>query len=193
MFNSSKLGIFILLSFCIHLIFNISNSKNEINHFIFPEDINYQEYQKICIENLLYNHEKCFSFSKKYEEKITKELLLTDLTKIKELDKEKVSYIYYNLGNIYYHGHVAKEPQLDKGLAYFIISSFFGSPQSKYKLSIILSNGIFEQIYKGKNYQKLLSNLEMLKKISETEFYKKNFIFLMNEYYNCYFTKLSTC
>ena len=185
MFNLSKLGIFILLSFCINLILNISNSNNEMPDFVFPEDIKYEEYQKICIENLLYNHEKCFSLSKKYEEKITKLLLkLPDLTTLKELDKEKVSYIYYNLGNINYHGHVAKEPDLDKGLAYFIISSFFGSPQSKYKLSIILSNGIFEQIYKGKNYQKLLSSLEILKKISETEFYKKNFVFLMNEYYN---------
>ena len=60
MFNLSKLGIFILLSFCINLILNISNSNNEMPDFVFPEDIKYEEYQKICIENLLYNHEKCF-------------------------------------------------------------------------------------------------------------------------------------
>ena len=184
MLNLTKLGLIIYLYSLINLIFAKTNSDNEMINFVFPEDINYQEYQKICVENLLYNHEKCFSFSKKYETKITKIILLSDVTTINEIDKEKVSYIYYNLGKIYYHGHVTKEPDLDKGLAYFIISSFFGSPQSKYKLSIILSNGIFEQIYKGKNYQKLLTKLEILKKVSETEFYKKNFVFLMNEYKN---------
>ena len=103
---------------------------------------------------------------------------------LNETINEKISYIYYNLGNIYYHGHILKEPDLDKGLAYFIVSAYFGSPQSKYKLSIILSNGIFEQIYKGKNFQKLLNNFEILKKISTTEFFIKNFQVLMIEYNN---------
>ena len=185
MLNSCKLEaiIFLLLS-SISLIINQSIPNNEISEFVFPEDINFQEYKEICKENILYDHKKCFFLSKKYEEKIDKLLLLADLLKLNEIVKEKVSYIYFNLGNIYYHGFLAKEPDLDKGLAYFIISTFFGSPQSKYKLSIILSNGIFEQIYKGQNYQKYIKEFGILKKITETEFYKKNFIVLMTEYEN---------
>ena len=69
-------------------------------------------------------------------------------------------------------------------MAYYIISSYFGSPHSKYKLSIILSNDIFEQIYNGKKFQNLLNNIDILKKIKKTEFFIKNFEFYMNEYNN---------
>ena len=77
---------------------------------------------------------------------------------------------------------MSKDQDIDTGLAYFIISSFFGSPQSKYKLSIILSNDIFEQIYNDKKFKTLLKNLDILKQVSKTEFYIKNFEYLMNEY-----------
>ena len=104
------------------------------------------------------------------------------MTLLNETDKEKVSFIYYNLGNIYYHGFTSKEPDLETGLVYFIISSYFGSPQSKYKLSIILSNNIFEQISKGKKYKNLLNSLDIMKIISRTDFYIKNFDYLIKEY-----------
>ena len=184
MFKSRFIEKIILLFSFFSLVINLSNSNNDNNEFIFPNDINYDEYKEICKETIFYDHQKCFSLSKKYEEQLTNLLLLSNLTTLNETNKEKIAYIYYNLGNIFYHGHLSKEPDLDKGLAYFIISSFFGSPHSKYKLSIILSNSIFEQIYKGKNFQKLLSNNELLKKISQTEFFQKNFVILMNEYNN---------
>ena len=180
----SKFEIIILFLFSFNLIFNKSVSGNEVSQFIFPEDINFTEYKEICKETIFYDHKKCFSFSEKYEKKIEKLLLSKDLTDINAENNEKISYIYYNLGNIYYHGHLSKEPNLDKGLAYFIISTYFGSPQSKYKLSIILSNSIFEQIYKGKNFQKLLDSFGILKKISKTVYFTKNFKVLMNEYKN---------
>ena len=180
----SKFEIIILFLFSFNLIFNKSVSGNEVSQFIFPEDINFTEYKEICKETIFYDHKKCFSFSEKYEKKIEKLLLSKDLTDINAENNEKISYIYYNLGNIYYHGHLSKEPNLDKGLAYFIISTYFGSPQSKYKLSIILSNSIFEQIYKGKNFQKLLDGFGVLKKISKTVYFTKNFKVLMNEYKN---------
>ena len=179
--------IIILLFSITHIVFNKSVTDEEKKQFIFPENINFTEYKKICRESIYYNHKKCFSYSQKYEDIIMKNLLSTNFTskeyQLKEEDKEKVSYIFYNLGNILFHGHLSKEPNLDKGLAYFIISSYFGSPHSKYKLSIILSNSMFEQIYKDKNFQKLLSDFELLKIISKTEFYNKNFVFLMKEYY----------
>ena len=184
MFNISKLKTLVFLFFSFNLVFNKSIPDNELSNFIFPEDINFTEYKEICKENIFYNHKKCFSFSEKYEKKIESLLLSVNIIKLNETNNEKISYIYYNLGNIYYHGHISKEPDLDKGLAYFIVSAYFGSPQSKYKLSIILSNGIFEQIYKGNNFQKLLNNFEMLKKISTTEFFIKNFQVLMIEYNN---------
>ena len=172
-------SIFNLLLFLLSFTFLKSNQDN---NFIFPKDINYEEYKKICKENIYINHEECFSYTNKYEKIITKLLSSTNITSLNETDKEKVSFIYYNLGNIYYHGFTSKEPDLDTGLAYFIISSFFGSPQSKYKLSIILSNDIFEQIYKDKKFQNLLNNLDLLKKISKTEFFIKNFEHIINEY-----------
>ena len=184
MFKQNFLVIIIILLSYINTIYNLSISDNDKNTFIFPKEINYEEYKKICREYIFYNHKKCFSYSKKYEEKITKLILNINLTSINETNKEKISYIYYNLGNIYYHGHLTKEPDLDKGLAYFIISSYFGSPQSKYKLSIIISNSLFEQIYKGKNYQKLVSSFPLLNKISQSDFYIKNFVVLMTEYFN---------
>ena len=165
-------------------IYNLSISENDKNSFIFPKDIDYEKYKEICREFIFYNHKSCFSYSKEYEEEITKLLLSINLTSLNEINKEKISYIYYNLGNIYYHGHLAKEPDLDKGLAYFIISSYFGSPQSKYKLSIIISNGLFEQIYNGKNYKKLVDTFPLLNKISQTDFYIKNFLAMMTEYNN---------
>ena len=174
----------ILFFSIIHIIITLDTSNNDYNIFIFPENIDYEKYKDVCKETIFYNHDKCFSLSKKYEDIINEMLLNTNMTKLNETNKQKIAYIYYNLGNIYYHGHLSKEPDLEKGLAYFIISIYFGSPQSKYKLSIILSNSIFEQIYKGKNYQKLISTFPLLKKISETEFYTKNFIVLMNEYKN---------
>ena len=180
--NFTKFHSILLLLSLISLIINKSISDNKIPEFIFPEDINYQEYKDICKENIFYDHVNCFSLSKKFEEKIENLLLPIDLNTINEINKEKISYIYYNLGNIYYHGYTSKEPDLDKGLAYFIISSYFGGPHSKYKLSIILSNGIFEQIYKRKKFQNLIQKFEILKKIAQTEYYEKNFKFLMAEY-----------
>ena len=184
MFKKGFIQTLILFFSFIHITINLDISINEKDLFIFTEDINYEEYKDICKETIFYDHKKCFSFSKKYEEKINIILISTNFTDLNQINKQKISYIYYNLGNIYYHGYQSKEPDLEKGLAYFIISAYFGSPQSKYKLSIILSNSIFEQIYKGKNYQKLLSNFPLLKKISETDFYIKNFVVLMTEYNN---------
>ena len=111
-------------------LFLLASSKQN-NEFIFPKDINFESYKNICKENIYIDHEKCFSLSKKYEQEISSILSKIDFTSLNETDKEKLSFVYYNLGNIYYHGFTSKEPDLDSGLAYFIISSFFGSPQSK--------------------------------------------------------------
>lgn len=158
-----------------------SNSK-QTNAFIFPKEINYESYKNICKENIFINHEECFSYTEKYEKEISKLLLSVNISSLNETDKEKISFIYYTLGNIYYHGFIFNEPDLDQGLAYYIISSFFGSPQSKYKLSIILSNDIFEQIYTSKKFKNLLNNLKIFNIISKTDFYINNFQYLINEY-----------
>ena len=175
-----------IIFFCsiFHIIISLDSFNNQKDLLIFPENINYEEYKDICKETIYYDHKKCFSFSKKYEASINNFLLNINFTYLNATNKQIISYIYYNLGNIVYHGHLSKEPDLDKGLAYFIISAFFGSPQGKYKLSIIISSSIFEQIFEGNNYQKLLTNFPLLKKISETEFYIKNFLTLINEYNN---------
>ena len=170
---------FIQIIFLFLFLLPISKQNNE---FVFPKDIDYDSYKNICKENIYIDHEKCFSYSKKYEKEISNILSKINMTSVNETDKEKISFIYYNLGNIYYHGFTSKEPDLDTGLAYFIISSFFGSPQSKYKLSIILSNDIFEQIYQDKKFKNLLLNFDMLNKISKTDFYIKNFEYLINEF-----------
>ena len=170
---------FIQIIFLFLFLLPISKQNNE---FVFPKDIDYESYKNICKENIYIDHEKCFSYSKKYEKEISNILSKINMTSVNETDKEKISFIYYNLGNIYYHGFTSKEPDLDTGLAYFVISSFFGSPQSKYKLSIILSNDIFEQIYQDKKFKNLLLNFDMLNKISKTDFYIKNFEYLINEY-----------
>ena len=170
---------FIQIIFLFLFLLPISKQNNE---FVFPKDIDYESYKNICKENIYIDHEKCFSYSKKYEKEISNILSKINMTSVNETDKERISFIYYNLGNIYYHGFTSKEPDLDTGLAYFIISSFFGSPQSKYKLSIILSNDIFEQIYQDKKFKNLLLNFDMLNKISKTDFYIKNFEYLINEY-----------
>jgi len=187
----SKLSFFeliIILLYIINIITIQSKDINEQTEFIFPDDINFTEYKEICRENVLFDHQKCFSFSQKYEKKIINNLLSIDFiskeNQLSEINKEKISYILYNIGNIYYHGYIAKEPDLDRGLAYFIVSSYFGSPHSKYKLSIIISNSLFEQIYKSQKFQKLLNEFELLKRISQTEFYNKNFGVLMKEYNN---------
>ena len=170
---------FIQIIFLFLFLLPISKQNNE---FVFPKDIDYESYKNICKENIYIEHEKCFSYSKKYENELSNILSKINMSSVNETDKEKISFIYYNLGNIYYHGFTSKEPDLDTGLAYFIISSFFGSPQSKYKLSIILSNDIFEQIYQDKKFKNLLLNFDMLNKISKTDFYIKNFEYLINEY-----------
>ena len=187
----SKLSFFeliIILLYSINIIAIQSKDISEKTEFIFPEDINFTEYKEICRENVFYDHQKCFSFSQKYEEKIINNLLSTNFiskeNQLSEKNKEKISYILYNIGNICYHGYIAKEPDLDKGLAYFIVSSYFGSPQSKYKLSIIISNSLFEQIYISQKFQKLMNEFELLKRVSQTEFYIKNFGVLMKEYYS---------
>ena len=171
------------LFFCSFLHISLNKEvNNEIREELTSlDDTTFSEYKKICRETIFYDHQKCFAMSKEYEKNITKSLL-NNYQKINEEMKVKVSYIYYNLGNIYYHGFISKEPNLNMGLAYFLISSYFGSPHSKYKLAIILSNGIFEQIYKDKGFEKLLSNFELLKLIAQTEYYKKNFVTLFDEY-----------
>ena len=172
------------LSFIIiTLLFSLFSSNPDKNiDFIFPKDINYESYKNICKEYININHEECLSYSQKYEKEISEILTKVNMTLLNETDKEKVSFIYYNLGNIYYHGFTSKEPDLETGLVYFIISSYFGSPQSKYKLSIILSNNIFEQISNGKKYKNLLNSLDVMKIISKTDFYIKNFDYLIKEY-----------
>ena len=176
---------FILLFYLIHNITNISTTANDI---IFPQNIDYNEYKSICRESIKYNHNECYTLSQEYVKIISPQLLKLNFTEINETNKEKISFIFYNLGNINYHGYLAKEPNLEKGLTFFIISSYFGGPHSKYKLSIILSNGIFEQVYMGKNFQKILKNYGILKKIAKTEYFLKNFENFMqmnnNEYIN---------
>ena len=169
----------ILFILTLSFIFSVSKENNK---YVFPDDIIFDKYKKICKEDIYINHEKCFWYSQKYEKLISNSLSSVNITTLNETDKEKISFIYYSLGNIFYHGFTSKEPDLDTGLAYYIISSYFGSPHSKYKLSIILSNDIFEQIYNGKKFQNLLNNIDILKKIKKTEFFIKNFEFYMNEY-----------
>ena len=170
---------FILLIFFLSFI---EPKTEDFNEFIFPKDVDYEEYKNTCKENIYINHEKCYYNSGVLDIIISKSLSSIDLTSLKENDKEKIAFVYYNLGNIFYHGFLTNEPNLDKGLANFIISSFFGSPQSKYKLSIIISNDIFEQIYNGKGFQNLLNSMDLLKKIRKTEFFINNFEYLMNMY-----------
>ena len=170
---------FILLIFFLSFI---EPKTEDFNEFIFPKDVDYEEYKNTCKENIYINHEKCYYNSGMFDSIISKSLSSIDLTSLKENDKEKIAFVYYNLGNIFYHGFLTNEPNLDKGLANFIISSFFGSPQSKYKLSIIISNDIFEQIYNGKGFQTLLNSMDLLKKIRKTEFFINNFEYLMNMY-----------
>ena len=175
MIKSSSFLLILLLS-C------ISSKSEENNEFVLSKEIDFEKYKKVCKENIYIDHELCFRLSQKYEKIISNALSSINITTINETNKEIISFIYYSLGNIYYHGFISKEPDLDTGLAYFIISSYFGSPHSKYKLSIILSNDIFEQIYKEKKFQNLLNNIDILKKITKTDFYFKNFEYYMNEY-----------
>ena len=113
----SKLNFFELIILLLYIINIVTIQSKDINkqaEFIFPEDINFTEYKDRCKENVFYDHQKCFSFSQKYEEKIINNLLkinfLSKENQISELNKEKISFILYNMGNIYYHGYLAKEP-----------------------------------------------------------------------------------
>ena len=158
--------------------------NNKINTFIFPKNIDFDSYREICKETININHEKCLELSISYE-KIINPLLLSSYFSAKNSaiinsdDKQKISFIYFNLGNIYYHGHSFKEPNLYTGLAYFLISSFFGAAESKYFLSIILTNNIFEQIYNDNKFKNLVKENKILKEISKTDFYLNNFNFLI--------------
>jgi hypothetical protein len=144
-------------SFLLILLLSCISSKSEENNeFVLSKEIDFEKYKKVCKENIYIDHELCFRLSQKYEKIISNALSSINITTINETNKEIISFIYYSLGNIYYHGFISKEPDLDTGLAYFIISSYFGSPHSKYKLSIILSNDIFEQIYKEKKIPKFV-------------------------------------
>ena len=178
----SSLVVFFFFTF-INFISNNTfkrEQNQEINKFNFPKNIDFDSYRDICKETINVNHEKCFELSKKYE-KIINSLLLSsyfssnNTAVINSTDKQKISFIYFNLGNIYYHGHILKEPNLYTGLAYFLISSFFGSAESKYYLSLILTNNIFEQIYNDNKFKKLLNENKILKEISKTNFYLNNF------------------
>ena len=177
------LTLFTIINFISNNTFK-KEQNHEKNTFNFPKEINFDSYISICKETIKVNHENCFELSTKYE-KIINPLLLSSYFStnntviINSTDKQKISFIYFNLGNIYYHGHLSKEPNLYTGLAYFLISSFFGSAESKYYLSLILTNNIFEQIYDDNKFKKLLKENKILKELSKTDFYLNNFDYLI--------------
>ena len=132
-------------------------------------NINYENYHKDCFDN--YNYKECLELSKKLE----KELNINNLKEIESLeqtDKNKISEIFYNIGQIYYHGHIDYNPNLSLGLSYLIISSYFGNPYSQYLLYIIINNKLIEQILPDSNFIYYKKANKLLNEISNTLYYK---------------------
>ena len=54
----------ILFILTLSFIFSVSKENNK---YVFPDDIIFDKYKKICKEDIYINHEKCFWYSQKYE------------------------------------------------------------------------------------------------------------------------------
>lgn len=141
-------------------------------------DINsYIKYIDLC-ENF---NEECYKHSLTLISNFEKGKYSYDIKKVYENPNDRLSLIisnaYYYKGLFEYLGIADNSnPQLEKGFASFIISSYFSNPKAQYKIYIILASDLYNFIINSKKYLNLLSSNELLNIISKTKFYN-NFNF----------------
>ena len=75
----------ILFILTLSFIFSVSKENNK---YVFPDDIIFDKYKKICKEDIYINHEKCFWYSQKYEKLISNSLSSVNITTLNETDKD---------------------------------------------------------------------------------------------------------
>ena len=160
-------------SFCIlikceniELKYNEQRSQ-EIYNII--SNINYTKYKLDCNDD--YNFKECLDASKQIENDLNIKNL-NEIEILEEIDKNKISEIFFNIGNINYHGHVDQNPNLSLGLTYLIISSYFGNPKSQFLLYVIIQNKLLEQITPDSNFKYYKKTNNLLNEISNTKYYK---------------------
>ena len=87
---------------------------------------------------------------------------------------------HFYLGEIAYFGLINKKPNLLEGFKHYLISSYFGNPQSLYKLFILFETNIISIIIKTKDYEKIFDIKNILSHIRTTGFY--NYFLFTDDY-----------
>ncbi len=167
--------LYILYYFSIFLFAKCDNTELKYNDKRSQEiyniilNVNYTKYKLDCNED--YNFKECFDISKQIENELNINQL-NEIELLEQTDKNKIAEIFFNIGNIYYHGHLDQNPNLSLGLTYLIISSYFGNPKSQFLLYVIIHNQLLEQITSDSNFKYYKRANKLLNEISNTYYYK---------------------
>lgn len=88
---------------------------------------------------------------------------------------------HFYLGEIEYYGLINKKQNLLGGLGYYTIASYFGNPESFYKLYILFETNIISIILNSKEYSNLFQDeSSILYLIKNTKFY--NYFLFTDDY-----------
>jgi hypothetical protein len=85
---------------------------------------------------------------------------------------------FYYKGIYEYYGIISEKsnPNLETGLANFIIASYFGSKEANYRLYILYESDLISHIIYTKKFKKILEQDKLLQLIQKTDFWN-NFDF----------------
>ena len=88
---------------------------------------------------------------------------------------------FYYKGIYEYYGIISEKdkPNLEVGLANFIIASYFGSKEANYRLYVLFESDLISHILNTNKFKKILEQDKLLKLIQSTDFWN-NFNFFYN-------------
>ena len=170
----------------IHLILNINSQSSSINkndisitNKIDPfKKLNYKpiDCDEICSKfkkNCPQLYEEIIDYSTKViiDEKIIE-------NNFQDIPQEIVNAFFYK-GLYEYYGIATdtSSPNLEQGLLYFIIASYFGNREANYRLFILYDSDLINHIIHTDKFKNLLKNHNLLKLIKNTNFWKNFEIF----------------
>lgn len=129
-------------------------------------NFNITEFNLICES---YNP-KCFTQSKSIITQYS--YLLENITNIKHSSTiNLISDAFYYTGLFSYYSIASNKPNLEEALSSFIISAYLGNPKAQYKMYILFSSQLINEIITTKEFKNLINSNFILKEIAKTKFY----------------------
>jgi TPR repeat protein len=165
------MNIFIITLFIFQIFIYSKNIFNDLDIFekLHKSCDLFEENCEILCDNILNNYENHLNLLKNFKNNTDLYNYLYDnpnnnITLL-------ISEAYYYKGYYNFFGIYKKNPDLNKGFSYFIISSYLSNRKSHYKIFLILNSGLYYHIYNTSKFKDILNSNNFLKHIQKTKFY----------------------